>query len=869
MPPARRKRKFGGGRRVKAAAVGEELFAWFVDTISNVKGRIPSSMLLQQAQVIVDDLKRFHELRVENGEIPPNAQGLGAKLDVPVINSSWLRSWRRLYGVSWRSVNLRFKCPRHVLEERLIVFWENCLRIRFLHHFAEPHGELVFEGFDQKPLWLTAASQDRTLALRGARKVAVKENVPMTRARFTAMTRCRWPSPPSDGKELAVLFKASGAGHHIRRHLHVPAGVLLQFQEKGSYRLRDVLEYLEWILDRSRAGKEASSQGRRVVYVMDWFSAHLDESIDRLVHEAGHAVLRIGGHLTGLVQVEDTHAHGPYSRHYKQRETEDAMDQLRLHPDRLPSTSRQTVMDRALESWRNVDHKASSQGFVADGLCGALDGSEDHLLSADVAPFWHGLGMPARRDKIRAEIEAAVRERNLGFDDYAELLQPYAPHAPLPEGAEACGAARINENDVDERSESTKDEGEEEPPPLPPPLGPPPAPLPPHVASGEEPGGQDDAAALSQDARGEIPAAGEATASALFADVSQRLSALEGALKGLREGGGDAMAEEQLQRRIRALVKSQKLAGDAGRRFLRARAADRDLRIRALRAKEDAEDKEKRAMDITLRLRKAEAEAAKYKSEEARLRAKTAYEEAQKEKATRVAAARAEEEEVVRRQLHFAGTLAARIRSYFQDTTAGEQRRKRCLQMAVAQAKQKVGLLQLAVPIFWLPSTKGMVEVSQRLAKRPPGAPSQAPIHASPDFAWTVFGKQPRQGADPLGASSQDARFAFRKSLQELLPGYMDVLGSRYGVKTLLLEAHHILDLAFLAAVYRYTTVLGCKFFRVGLGEWPPEAGWLAEGSAASHAGPAPLAIAVKASSQATPAGKAEVASGSQKRLVQ
>ncbi|MCP4242949.1 MAG: hypothetical protein GY772_20545, partial [bacterium] len=56
VPPARRKRKFGGGRRVKAAAVGEELFAWFVDTISNVKGRIPSSMLLQQAQVIVDDL---------------------------------------------------------------------------------------------------------------------------------------------------------------------------------------------------------------------------------------------------------------------------------------------------------------------------------------------------------------------------------------------------------------------------------------------------------------------------------------------------------------------------------------------------------------------------------------------------------------------------------------------------------------------------------------------------------------------------------------------------------------------------------------------------------------------------------------------
>ena len=32
----------------------------------------------------------------------------------------------------------------------------------------------------------------------------------------------------------------------------MPPSVLLQFQVKGSYRLRDVLLYLAWILDRSR-----------------------------------------------------------------------------------------------------------------------------------------------------------------------------------------------------------------------------------------------------------------------------------------------------------------------------------------------------------------------------------------------------------------------------------------------------------------------------------------------------------------------------------------------------------------------------------------------------------------------------------------
>ena len=68
------------------------------------------------------------------------------------------------------------------------------------------------------------------------------------------MTRCRWPTPPQDNKEIAVLFRASGGGARIRAGLHVPDGVLMQFQEKGSYRLHDVLAYLEWILDRSRLG---------------------------------------------------------------------------------------------------------------------------------------------------------------------------------------------------------------------------------------------------------------------------------------------------------------------------------------------------------------------------------------------------------------------------------------------------------------------------------------------------------------------------------------------------------------------------------------------------------------------------------------
>ena len=533
VPPSQRKRSFGGGRRRKAPAVGEELWTWFVDTVDQVKGRLPSFLLLDQARLIADDLKRHHQEQIDNGIVP-----LGTKLCVPAIGGSWLRSWRHFYGISWRCVNLRFKCPRQVLLRRLAIFWENVLRVRALHAalvvagFEPSGGRLVVEGFDQKPLWFTASSQEKTLYYRGSRKVCVKENMPMTRARFTAMTRCRWPQPPRDGKALAILFKAAGGGARIRENLRVPDGALLQFQEKGSYRLADVHEYLEWIIDRSRiagdgdepdspppaashgdgqvpqsassqveqpvpsrvpqphpassqpdalgpndCGQADSSQGAqpassqtpagfkpstRVIYLLDWFKPHLDTSLDDLVHAHGHAILRIGGHLTGLVQVEDTHAHGPYTKAYKKRETKDAFAQLTVNPGRVPCTSRQTVMDRAWDSWADVDHKSCSAGFVSNGICNKLDGSDDHKLTSDVQPFWFQLDMPARRKRILADIQERVASRRLTrFEQYTELLADYDEHPGLPEGAEAIGG-RADDSDNDGEDDGSDDEQDDE-----------------------------------------------------------------------------------------------------------------------------------------------------------------------------------------------------------------------------------------------------------------------------------------------------------------------------------------------------------------------------------------------------------------------
>jgi hypothetical protein len=58
------------------------------------------------------------------------------------------------------------------------------------------------------------------------------------------------------------------------------------------------------------------------------------------------------------------------------------------------------------------------------------------------------------------------------------------------------------------------------------------------------------------------------------------------------------------------------------------------------------------------------------------------------------------------------------------------------------------------------------------------------------------------------------------------MPEYFAVLNARYGMEGLIAESHRILDLAFLAANYRYTQLVGSAYYRMGLSTWPPPEDW-------------------------------------------
>ena len=73
--------------------------------------------------------------------------------------------------------------------------------------------------------------------------------------------------------------------------------------------------------------------------------------------------------------------------------------------------------------------------------------------------------------------------------------------------------------------------------------------------------------------------------------------------------------------------------------------------------------------------------------------------------------------------------------------------------------------------------------------------------------------------------------------MERTMPGYFDVLGARYSVPALLAEFMGIMDLAFLAANYRFTQVVAAKMYRCGLAGCPLDAEWLEAKSSGSAGG--------------------------------
>ena len=235
---------------------------------------------------------------------------------------------------------------------------------------------------------------------------------------------------------IAILFKVGEATcsvDNLRASVEAGPRTLIQGSPSGSYKLHHVLEFLEWVL------KPASELGKIVCVVLDWFAPHCHAHVDKLVHKLGHLVIRIGGGLTAVVQVEDTHAHRPYNNHYRNFEKDAATKAWDLRPGSLLESSRQAVLTRAEDAWKLVDHQKCVEGWCHDGITNPLDKPGSAYVGSQCQPLWEEIGMDGIRTQLMQDVDDAVASGDItSMAQYHELLLEYDDHAHIVEGMEGA-----------------------------------------------------------------------------------------------------------------------------------------------------------------------------------------------------------------------------------------------------------------------------------------------------------------------------------------------------------------------------------------------------------------------------------------------
>lgn len=163
-------------------------------------------------------------------------------------------------------------------------------------------------------------------------------------------------------------------------------------------------------------------------------------------------------------------------------------------------------------------------------------------------------------------------------------------------------------------------------------------------------------------------------------------------------------------------------------------------------------------------------------------------------------------------QRQYAGQLAGELEEFVFDKPDGVLRRQALSKFASSLKGKTPWKKAKALPYFWDPaSRKGLRCISPKNIAGKYMDP--VPVFASESFSWIMWGKK-----SPTGTSQK----RFVGFVDATLPGYKDAIGPRFPAETLLKEANGNADIAFLRAVWYYSSVVPEKLFPCGLRTWPP-----------------------------------------------
>jgi hypothetical protein len=116
---ARRRKRGGQGRPEKAPMVKEFLCKWFCAERRSIRGRIPPSLMLAKARVLMESCVEEHAVR-------------GRRADAAKVDYARLRRWKFQFRVSLRLPNRKWSVPRRIMKARLETAWCNIFKLRRL-----------------------------------------------------------------------------------------------------------------------------------------------------------------------------------------------------------------------------------------------------------------------------------------------------------------------------------------------------------------------------------------------------------------------------------------------------------------------------------------------------------------------------------------------------------------------------------------------------------------------------------------------------------------------------------------------------------------------------------------------------------------
>ena len=192
---------------------------------------------------------------------------------------------------------------------------------------------------------------------------------------------------------------------------------------------------------------EEARPGRRWrIILADFYGPHADDTVWDLCWSRMYVQILIGGGVTGILQVPDTHVHAPLSRRYQDLEMQDLLEQQRLNPAGCPSRSRESCCRDLIAAWRDRPmHLLAQRGWWDNILANDLKGSEDHLGRSAAKQLWDEMSMGTLREQALLDVDEEHKSNRLSWVQVKRIIEPFPKRGQLDtytEGMDDDGGPR-------------------------------------------------------------------------------------------------------------------------------------------------------------------------------------------------------------------------------------------------------------------------------------------------------------------------------------------------------------------------------------------------------------------------------------------